>query len=187
MYSYLTNTRSFHFPYPESLRLAEHWIKELDMEQASEHNPWRRHTTDITPNLWQDKKQQIDEEIFKFQAIWDLTMLQWRGNPTLQNWRVVFNSDSHTYWPSTSICVVVTNYHNNPTSFSVRQNSILKVMKGIGISYCDCSLIYFIWATILYNEFKHNILALVGKAKKQSKLHNAPTTVERPNPCHRQK
>jgi len=95
MYSYLTNTGSFHFPYPESLRLAEHWFKELDMEQASEHNPWRRQTTDIIPNLWQNKKQQRDEEIFKFQAIWDLTMLQWRGNSTLENWRVVFNRQSH--------------------------------------------------------------------------------------------
>jgi hypothetical protein len=71
MYSYLTNTGSFHFPYPESLRLAEHWFKELDMEQASEHNPWRRQTTDIIPNLWQDKKQQMKKYLsFKQFEIW---------------------------------------------------------------------------------------------------------------------
>jgi hypothetical protein len=57
MCTYLTNTGPFHFPYLESLRLAEHWIKELDIQQASEHNPWRRQTSDITHNLCQDKKQ----------------------------------------------------------------------------------------------------------------------------------
>ncbi len=150
MYSYLTNTGSFHFPYPESLRLAEHWIKELDMEQAS--NTIHGEDTPLTSPLISDRTKN-SREMKKYLSskqfeIWQI--LQWRGNPTLENWRVVFNSDSHTYWPSTSICVVVTNYHNKPTSFSASQNSILKVMKGIGISYCDCSPI---WATILYNEF----------------------------------